>query len=71
MTNVPKTSSFSVTNPSYVIYNVDNYNKTIQDSLESITTKYVLLIIEYMRFMNEKIAVKNPKNYTFIFINKN
>ena len=51
----------------YVLYNVENYKPLIQNTPQEILTKFVEVIIEYMRLMAEKINIKNKQYYVFIF----
>lgn len=54
-------------NPQYALNNVNNYKHIIQYSVQDILTKFVSVIVEYMRFMSEKITMKNKHYYGFIF----
>lgn len=47
--------------------NVSNYKHTIENSVTDILTKFVNVVIEYMRFISEKIRTKNKCYYHFIF----
>lgn len=51
----------------YVLYNTDNYKPNITNNLQEIITKFSDIVIEYMRFISEKIKIKNRKHYVFIF----
>jgi len=51
----------------YVLYNVENYKPLIQNTPQEILTKFVEVIIEYMRLIAEKINIKNKQYYVFIF----
>jgi hypothetical protein len=51
----------------YNLLNVENYNDTIRYDLHDILDKYVLLITEYMIFLNEKINIKNKNYFQYIF----
>jgi hypothetical protein len=51
----------------YVLYNTDNYKPNITNTLQEIITKFSDIVIEYMRFISEKIKIKNKKHYIFIF----
>jgi len=51
----------------YLLYNVENYNPLIKNSSQEILTKFVEVIIEYMRLIAEKINIKNKQYYIFIF----
>lgn len=54
-------------NSNYILYNTLNYKPTIDNSISEILTKFVSVIIEYMRFISEKITMKNKPYYKFIF----
>lgn len=54
-------------NPQYALNNVDNYKSSFDCSVQDILTKFVSVIVEYMRFMSEKITIKNKHYYRFIF----
>ena len=54
-------------NSNYLIYSVSNYKSTIDNSVQEILTKFVSAIVEYMRFISEKITMKNKLYYMFIF----
>jgi len=54
-------------NSNYVIYNVINYKSRINNSVSEILTKFVRVLIEYMKFISEKITMKNRRYYMFIF----
>jgi hypothetical protein len=65
---VLKQSNHLVTeNPQYALNNVDNYKPIFDCLLQDILTKFVSVIVEYMRFMSEKISMKNKHYYRFIF----
>jgi hypothetical protein len=51
----------------YALYNMENYKPLIQNSSQEILTKFVEVIIEYMRLISEKINIKNKQYYIFIF----
>jgi hypothetical protein len=51
----------------YNLLNVENYNDKIRYELHDILDKYVLLITEYMIYLNEKIHVKNKIYFQYIF----
>ena len=51
----------------YVLYNVSNYKPHIDNLVQEILNKFVTAIIEYMRFISEKITMKNKLYYKFIF----
>jgi hypothetical protein len=54
-------------NINYLLYSVSNYKPCINYSVSDILTKFVSVIIEYMRFISEKITMKNKQYYRFIF----
>ena len=54
-------------NSNYILYSVVNYKTIIDNSISEILTKFVSVIIEYMRFISEKITMKNKPYYKFIF----
>jgi len=54
-------------NAHFILYNISNYKLLIENSPTEILNKYVELIIEYMRFISEKIMMKNKTYYRFIF----
>jgi hypothetical protein len=54
-------------NSNYILYSVSNYKPVIDNSVSEILTKFVSVIIEYMRFISEKITMKNKPYYRFIF----
>ena len=60
-TNVSKEKDFS-------LINSENYNKKLDYDLSEITNKYAELIIEYIKFINENIKVKNKSLNKFIII---
>jgi len=51
----------------YMLYNSSNYNSSIKNSVSEILNKFVEVIIEYMRFISEKVAKKNTRYNKFIF----
>ena len=54
-------------NSNYILYNTLNYKPIIDYSVSEILTKFVYVIIEYMRFISEKTTMKNKLYYKFIF----
>jgi hypothetical protein len=54
-------------NSNYILYSVSNYKHVIDNNVSEILTKFVSVIIEYMRFISEKITMKNKPHYKFIF----
>lgn len=51
----------------YSLGNTSNYKQTIDYSVSTILTKFISVTIEYMRFISEKITMKNKPHYKFIF----
>lgn len=51
----------------YMLYSVSNYKPTIDNNPTDILIKFVSVIIEYMRFISEKITIRNKQHYKFIF----
>lgn len=51
----------------YNLYNTDNYKPFISNTLQEIITKFSDIVIEYMKFISEKIKIKNRKHFIFIF----
>ena len=56
----------SINSSSYALYNTSNYRQNIEYSIPIILTQFVSVIIEYMRFISEKITMKNKPHYQFI-----
>jgi len=50
----------------FLLYNTSNYKPCIEHSISQILNKYVEVLIEYMRFISEKIIMKKSY-YRFIF----
>ena len=50
----------------YSLHNVDNFNKTLDISLNDITNKYTELVVEYLKFIYENIKVQNLTYSKFI-----
>ena len=65
MKNVKIVSPLSE-NLDYVLYNINNYKPTILNSSQEILTKFVNVIVNYMKFISEKINLKNKTYYKFI-----
>jgi len=59
-------NNLSDNNP-YILYNVSNYKSTIDNTVTEILTKFVEVMLEYMRLISDKIIVKNKNYYCFIF----
>ena len=51
----------------YMLHNSSNYKPSIKNSVLEILNKFVEVIIEYMRFISEKLAIKNKRYNKFIF----
>lgn len=62
------------TNPNVFSYNqyllsqIENYKEKINKNLDYILEKYVELIIDYIKFITEKINIKKNYYYRFIFV---
>lgn len=54
-------------NSNYSLYSVSNYKPNIDNTFQEILHKFVISIIEYMRYISEKITMKNKHHYKFIF----
>ena len=54
-------------NSHFILYNTSNYKEVINNSIPEILNKFVDVILEYMRFISEKIMMKNKPYYRFIF----
>ena len=67
MKGIKQIAPLVIENPQYSLNNVDNYKPNFQSSVQDILTKIVSVIIEYMKFMSEKIRMKNKHYYRFIF----
>jgi hypothetical protein len=50
-----------------MICSVKNYKPTLEYSVTEILIKFISVIVEYMRFISEKIVTKNANYYHFIF----
>ena len=62
-----KISQTSPSDLNTLLYNVENYKPIIENTIQDILTKFVIIIIEYMRLIAEKITMKNKPYYKFIF----
>ena len=51
----------------YSLQNVENYKSLLDNSLNDVLDKYILLICEYLRFIVENIKMKNKSYFKFIF----
>ena len=54
-------------NSKFILYSSTNYKLTIENSVSEILNKFVSIILEYMRFISDKVVIKNKNYYTFIF----
>ena len=54
-------------NSQFMLYSLSNYKPSIENSVSEILNKFVNILIEYMRFISDKIIMKNKKYYCFIF----
>jgi len=51
----------------YMLHNSSNYKPSMKNSVLEILNKFIEVIIEYTRFISEKVAKKNKKYNKFIF----
>ena len=54
-------------NSQFILYTISNYKPSIENSISEILKNFIDILIEYMRFITEKIIMKNKKYYYFIF----
>ena len=54
-------------NSQFMLYTISNYKPSIENSISEILKNFIGILIEYMRFITEKIIMKNKKYYYFIF----
>jgi len=54
-------------NLTLILHNSSNYKHLIENSLSDILNKFVSIIIDFTRFMSEKVTMKNKQYYKFIF----
>lgn len=54
-------------NQMYLLTNIENYNIMMPCSLNEILTKYILVVVNYMKLFSEKINIKKYNYYKFIF----
>jgi len=52
----------------YSLQNSENYKSLLENSINDVIERYILLICEYMRFIVENIKVKNKGYFKFILI---
>ena len=50
----------------YTLYNTENYNKTLNNTLQEILPNFMNIMTEYMKFISEKITMKKKAYYLFI-----
>ena len=62
--NNTNTSNFAF----YSLNNVENYKSTLNYSINEILNKHNLLIVEYLKFIAEKVHLKNVQSNKFIII---
>uniref|UniRef100_A0A6C0KP84 Uncharacterized protein n=1 Tax=viral metagenome TaxID=1070528 RepID=A0A6C0KP84_9ZZZZ len=60
-------SNIIIKNTSCLLNNPINYKDNIENSLEDILNHFIETIIEYIRFISDKITMKNEIYYKFIF----
>ena len=60
------TNSLSDTS-NFLLYNTSNYKPVINNSVSEIVLKLVDVIVEYMRFITNKITIKNNAYWRYIF----
>jgi hypothetical protein len=54
-------------NSQFMLYNTTNYKQTINYPITEILTKFISVIVEYMRFVSEKMPMKNKSYCRFVF----
>jgi len=54
-------------NSQFMLYTISNYKPSIENSISEILKTFIDILIEYMRFITDKIIMKNKKYYYFIF----
>jgi hypothetical protein len=52
----------------YSLQNVENYKSLLDNSLNDVLDKYILLICEYLKFIVENIKMKNRSYFKFILV---
>jgi len=53
-------------NNEYSLTNLDNYKTTIDNSLQEVLYKYINLIIEYIKYITDRITINDNNYYKFI-----
>ena len=56
-----------IENSNFALYSVLNYKSHIDNTVQDILNKFVIIIITYMRLITEKKTMKNNPYYKFIF----
>jgi len=54
-------------NSEYTLYSISNYRPKIENHIQDILTRFSRVIVDYMRYIAEKITMKNKPYYRFIF----
>jgi hypothetical protein len=57
----------STNNSNYILYSVANYKPFISNSVSEILNSFVSIITEYMRFISEKVVIRDRPYFKFIF----
>lgn len=50
----------------YSLYNLSLYNSTIQHTANQIIDKIIIIVMQYMKFIFDKITIKNKQHYQFV-----
>lgn len=53
-------------NNEYSLTNLDNYKTTIDNSLQEVLCKYINVVIEYIKYITDRIRINNDNYYRFI-----
>lgn len=67
MKNVKNTHNNLSDYSHYMLHNSSNYKPSIKNSVLEILNKFIEVILEYTRFISEKVTKKNKKYNKFIF----
>jgi hypothetical protein len=62
-----KNVDISTNNSNYILYSVANYKPFIVNSVPEILNSFVSVITEYMRFISEKVVIRDRPYFKFIF----
>jgi hypothetical protein len=54
-------------NSQFMLYNTTNYKQRLNYSMTEILTKFISVIVEYMRFVSKKMPMKNKSYCRFVF----